>query len=111
EKTVFTPAELRFKRYVDQLWSDLVYQGLWIEPLRDTLNKIAEEMNKWVEGEVKIEVSNGVLRILGRKSTYSPYSEKIASYSKGWYPSDEMARGFIEIWGLHSVLARRVRGE
>ncbi len=111
EKTIFTPVELRFKRYVDQLWSDLVYQGLWIEPLIETLNKIAEEMNRWVEGEVKIEVNNGALRILGRKSTYSPYSEKIASYSKGWYPSDEMARGFIEIWGLHSVLARRVRGE
>ncbi|WP_338600437.1 argininosuccinate synthase [Sulfolobus tengchongensis] len=110
EKMIYTPIELRFKKYVDQLWSDLVYQGLWLEPLRETLHKIADEMNKWVSGEVKVEVNNGAFRILGRKSDYSPYSEKIASYNKGWYPTDEMARGFIEIWGMHSLMARRVRG-
>lgn len=27
EKTVLTPSELRFKREIDMLWSDLVYQG------------------------------------------------------------------------------------
>ena len=110
EKTIYTPTELRFKKYVDQLWSDLVYQGLWFEPLRETLHKIADEMNKWIAGEVRVEVNNGSFRILGRKSDYSPYSEKLASYNKGWYPSDEMARGFIEIWGMHSLIARRVRG-
>ncbi len=33
EKTVLTPSELRFKREIDMLWSDLVYQGLWYEHL------------------------------------------------------------------------------
>ncbi|BDB97324.1 argininosuccinate synthase [Saccharolobus caldissimus] len=110
EKTIYTPFELRFKRYVDQLWADLVYQGLWFEPLRETLHKTADDMNRWIEGEVKLEVFNGSLRVIGRKSIYSPYSEKIASYNKGWYPTDEMARGFIEIWGMHSLMAKRVRG-
>ncbi|MEM0016158.1 MAG: argininosuccinate synthase [Saccharolobus sp.] len=110
EKTIYTPSELRFKKYIDQLWSDLVYQGLWFEPLRETLEKTADEMNKWVSGEVKVEVNNGALRVIGRRSQNSPYSEKIASYNKGWYPTDEMARGFIDIWGMHSLIARQVRG-
>jgi len=109
EKTVYTPLELRFKRYIDNLWADLVYQGLWFEPLRETIQLAGDNLNKWVDGEVKVKIEGNSLTILGRSSKFSPYSEKIASYSKGWYPSDEMARGFIEIFGMHSLLARRVR--
>ena len=109
EKTVYTPRELRFKRLIDAEWADLVYQGLWYEPLREEIQALGDMMNEWVTGTVKIEVEGSGLRILGRSSPYSPFSEKIASYNKGWYPSDEQARGFIEIWGMHSLLARRVR--
>ncbi|EWG08078.1 MAG: argininosuccinate synthase [Candidatus Aramenus sulfurataquae] len=109
EKTVYTPLELRFKKVADAQWTDLVYQGLWYEPLRETLQLVGEQMNKWVSGEVKVEIDGNGMRILGRDSKYSPYSDKIASYNKGWYPTDEMARGFIEIWGLHSLLTRQVR--
>ncbi len=109
EKTVYTPMELRFKRLADSQWADLVYQGLWYEPLRDTLQLVGEQLNKWVSGEVKVEVEGNGMRILGRDSKYSPYSDKIASYNKGWYPTDEMARGFIEIMGMHSLLTRQVR--
>ncbi|MBW9141271.1 MAG: argininosuccinate synthase [Candidatus Aramenus sp.] len=109
EKTVYTPLELRFKKVADAQWADLVYQGLWYEPLRETLQLVGEQMNKWVSGEVKVEIEGNGMRILGRDSKYSPYSDKIASYNKGWYPTDEMARGFIEIWGLQSLLTRQVR--
>ncbi|BBG24057.1 argininosuccinate synthase [Sulfuracidifex tepidarius] len=111
EKTVLTPHELRFKRIMDSTWSDLVYQGLWYEPLREEIQHTAEEMNKWVSGEVKVKVEGSGARVIGRSSPYSPYSEKVASYNKGWYPSDEMARGFIEIWGMHSLLANKSRSE
>ena len=109
EKTVYTPLEYRFKKTLDAQWSDLVYQGLWFEPLRETIQLAGDNLNKWVCGEVKIEIDGDGMRILGRESKYSPFSEKIASYNKGWYPSDEMARGFIEIFGMHSLLTRQVR--
>ncbi|MFP3201151.1 MAG: argininosuccinate synthase [Sulfolobus sp.] len=109
EKTVYTPLEYRFKKTLDAQWSDLVYQGLWFEPLRETIQLAGDNLNKWVCGEVKIEIDGDGMRILGRESKYSPFSEKIASYNKGWYPTDEMARGFIEIFGMHSLLTRQVR--
>lgn len=109
EKTNLTPEEFRFKRQVDSKWSDLVYQGLWLEPLREVLDHVGDDLNRWVSGEVKLEIEGKSLRILGRSSNYSPYSERISSYNKGWYPSDEMARGFIEIWGMHSIMARKAR--
>jgi len=109
EKTVYSPLELRFKKMIDSQWSDLVYQGLWFEPLRDTLQVAGDNLNKWVSGEVKVEIEGNGLRILRRDAKYSPFSEKIASYNKGWYPTDEMAKGFIEIFGMHSLLVRQVR--
>jgi len=109
EKTVMTPHELRFKRYMDSIWSDLVYQGLWYEPLREEIQHMAEEMNQWVTGEVLVKLEGAGAIVVGRSSQFSPYSEKVASYNKGWYPSDEMARGFIEIWGMHSLLAHKTR--
>ncbi|AWR94755.1 argininosuccinate synthase [Acidianus brierleyi] len=109
EKTIYTPLEYRFKKNIDQEWSDLVYEGLWYEPLRETLQNVGNEMNKWISGEVKMEIEGNGVTIVSRDSPYSPYSDKIASYNKGWYPSEEMAKGFIEIWGMHSLLARKMR--
>jgi len=67
-------------------------------------------MNKWIAGEVRVEVNNGSFRILGRKSDYSPYSEKLASYNKGWYPSDEMARGFHRDMGNALTNSEKSKG-
>ncbi|ARM76257.1 argininosuccinate synthase [Acidianus manzaensis] len=109
EKTVYTPLELRFKKNLDQTWSDLVYEGLWYEPLKETIEKTGLQMNEWITGDVELEIYGDGIRILGRNSPYSSYSDKVASYNKGWYPTEEMAKGFIEIWGMHSLLARKVR--
>nr|WP_274379627.1 argininosuccinate synthase [Vulcanisaeta thermophila] len=108
EKAIYTPRELRFKRIVDQEWADLVYQGLWHEPLRVELESFIREVNKWVSGVVKVRVFGG-LTILGRSSKYAGYDKGVADYVHGWYPSEEEARGFIEMWTMHSVTAWRRR--
>ncbi|WP_167827706.1 argininosuccinate synthase [Pyrobaculum islandicum] len=110
EKLVLTPRELRFKHHVlDPQWADLVYQGLWVEPLRNALEKAAKEMERWATGEVRVKLYKGSVQIVGRDSPYGGYSKELADYSAGWYPSDEEARGFIEIWSLHSLTALRKR--
>ncbi len=108
EKIVYTPFELRFKRLVDQTWTDLVYQGLWHEPLREELEVLIREMNKWVTGVVRVKVFGG-LYIIGRESPYASYSKELADYIHGWYPSEEEARGFIKMHTMHSLTAFRIR--
>ncbi|AET33046.1 Argininosuccinate synthase [Pyrobaculum ferrireducens] len=110
EKLVLTPRELRFKHNVlDPQWADLVYQGLWVEPLRGALEAAAREMERWVSGVVRVKLYKGALWVVGRESPYGGYSKELADYSAGWYPSDEEARGFIEMWSLHSLTALRRR--
>jgi argininosuccinate synthase len=110
EKMVYTPHELRFKKLVDQLWTDLVYRGLWVEPLRLTLEKVIDSLNQWVTGRVRLKVYKGSLMVVGRESPMSSYRRDLIDYNEGWYPSDKEARGFITIWSLHSLAAAKARG-
>ncbi len=105
EKHILTPMELRFKSMVDQLWTDLVYKGLWIEPLRDHLETVIKSLNSYITGTVRAKLYKGGLHIVGRKSPYSPYKADIIDYDKGWYPTSEEAIGFIKIYTMHSLSA------
>ena len=109
ERMVLTPRELRFKRYVDEMWTDLVYQGLWIDPMREHLESVINSMNRYITGTVKLKVFKGNLSVVGRDSPYSLYSKELIDYNTGWYPSDEEARGFITVHGLYALTALRVR--
>uniref|UniRef100_A0A7C4BCD4 Argininosuccinate synthase n=1 Tax=Ignisphaera aggregans TaxID=334771 RepID=A0A7C4BCD4_9CREN len=109
ERMVLTPKELRFKRYVDEMWSDLVYQGLWVDPMRGHLENVINSMNRYVTGVVRLKVFKGSLIVVGRNSPYSLYSRELIDYNVGWYPSDEEARGFITVHGLYALTALKVR--
>lgn len=110
EKLVLTPMEYRFKRLLDQLWSDLIYKGLWVEPLRIHVEKAIDSINRYVSGTVRVKIYKGSLMIVGRKSMYTSYSRDMIDYNKGWYPTGEEASGFIKLYTLHSLTTAWVRG-
>ncbi len=103
EKTVYTPKEYRFKQLVDREWTDLVYQGLWMEPLKKHLESYIDSSNKYVSGTVTLKVYKGSITIVSRKPEYTSYSMELIDYNKGWYPSAEEATGFIMIYTMHSL--------
>jgi argininosuccinate synthase len=109
ERMALTPKELRFKKSVDEMWADLVYQGLWVDPMRIHLEGVIDSMNKYVTGVVRLKVFKGGLRIVGRNSPFSLYSKELIDYNTGWYPSDEEARGFITVHGFYALTALKVR--
>lgn len=109
ERMILTPKELRFKKSVDEMWADLVYQGLWVDPMRIHLEGVIDSMNKYVTGVVRLKVFKGGLRIVGRNSPFSLYSKELIDYNTGWYPSDEEARGFITVHGFYALTALKVR--
>jgi argininosuccinate synthase len=110
EKAIYTPRELRFKRILDSAWSDLVYQGLWVEPLRIHLEAAIDSMNRFVEGVVRLKVYKGGLHVVGRDAWTSSYSKEAIDYDKGWYPEGKEAEGFVKIFTMHSLAAARARG-
>ncbi|MPZ60445.1 MAG: argininosuccinate synthase [Propionibacteriales bacterium] len=95
----------RFKRTVDQRWSELVYDGLWFSPLRRSLDAFVDSAQQHVSGEVRLTLHAGKAVVTGRRSAASLYDFNLATYDEGDEFDQSMARGFVELWGLPSKLA------
>jgi len=107
EKMTLTTQELQFKRLVDDEWTNLVYAGLWMNPLRKALEAFINETQKRVNGEVKVKLYKGGMICIGRRSEYSIYNKELATYEAWSKFNQKMAEGFIEIWGMQTVIANK----
>jgi argininosuccinate synthase len=100
ESLVLPRDVLDFKRTVDQRYSQLVYDGFWFSPLRGALDAFVTSTQERVTGEVAVKLYKGSARVAGRRSPYSIYQHGLATYSSGDRFRQEMAEGFIYVWGL-----------
>ncbi len=89
-----------YKRKLSQDFANLIYDGLWFGPLRECLQAFLVQSNKTLTGDVRIRVSAGLARITGRRSPFSMYDKGLATYSEGDTFDRELARGFLELYGL-----------
>lgn len=108
EKMVLTRHELAFKRTVDEQWSWLAYSGLWQDPLRQDLDKFIDATQNRVSGKVRVKMQRGSIRVVGRQSPYSLYKNDLATYAARSTFDQTMAKGFVELWGLQSIIANSV---
>ena len=108
EKMVLTKHELAFKRSVDEQWSWLAYAGLWQDPLRSDLDRFIDATQNRVSGKVRLKMQRGGLRVVGRQSRYSLYKNDLATYAAGSTFDQNLAKGFVELWGLQSITANSV---
>ena len=95
----------RFKRWVDQRWGELVYDGLWFSPLKNALDKFILEANKHVTGDIRMVLHGGRAVVTGRRSEASLYDYNLATYDTGDTFDQSLARGFIDIWSMPAKIA------
>jgi argininosuccinate synthase len=81
-------------------YAELVYNGLWFTPLRESLDAFFEEAGKSTTGEVTLRLYKGGFQPVSRKSPNSLYSLNIASFTMGAEYDQRDARGFINLIGL-----------
>ena len=105
EKTVLTRHELSFKHYVDKEWAQLVYTGLWNDPLREALDAFIEKTQERVVGQVRLKIFKGTVQVVGRNSPLSLYESNLATYTSASTFDQSWSNGFIEIWAMPTVLA------
>ncbi|WP_061960299.1 argininosuccinate synthase [Demequina flava] len=106
--------QARFKRGVEQKWGELVYEGMWSSPLKDSLDSFIEDTQEYVSGDVRMVLHGGRATVTGRKSDVGLYDFNMATYDEGDAFDQSAARGFIEIYGLAAkqaaARAARVKG-
>jgi argininosuccinate synthase len=81
-------------------YAELVYNGLWFTPLRESLDAFFETASQATTGEVKLRMYKGNLDPVSRKSPHSLYSLDIASFTMGASYDQKDAQGFINLIGL-----------
>ncbi|NEA27229.1 argininosuccinate synthase [Actinomadura bangladeshensis] len=97
----------RFKRSVDQRWGELVYDGLWFSPLKESLDAFIADAQKQVSGEIRMTLHGGRAVVTGRRSDASLYSYDLATYDTGDAFDQSLAKGFVELWSLPSKIAAK----
>jgi argininosuccinate synthase len=111
EKMVLTMHEIQFKQLVDQQWSWMIYSGLWPDPLRTDLDKFIESTQTRVTGKVRLKLQKGSIQVVGRESPYSLYRTDLATFGAESKFDQGLAKGFVELWGLQSIIANAVANE
>jgi argininosuccinate synthase len=90
----------RFKTLVAQEYADLIYNGLWFNAFHEDLFAFVASSQRFVTGLVKVKLFKGKAAVAGRKSEFSLYSKKLATYETGDTYDHDAAKGFIKLHGL-----------
>ncbi len=105
EKLVLTRHQKAFKFQVEHTWATIVYQGLWVDPLKQDLDAFIDSTQVNVTGEVTMKLFKGSAKPVSRESPFSLYDYNLASFDINTYYDQGDAVGFINLWGLPSVSA------
>ncbi len=95
----------RFKRQVEQRWTELVYDGLWFSPLKHALDAFVAQTQEHVSGDIRMTLHGGRAVVTGRRSGSALYDYNMATYDAGDTFDQSLAKGFVELWGLPSKMA------
>ena len=84
--------------------SQLIYNGFWYSPEMKVLMAFVKESQNNVTGDVKVKIYKGNVRIVGRKSKYSLYNSKLATFEEDNLYNQSDAKGFIQLNSLRLIL-------
>ena len=95
----------RFKRLAEQRWTELVYDGLWFSPLKHALDAFMSQASRHVTGDIRLTLQGGRAVVTGRRSPAALYDYSLATYDSGDTFDQQLAKGFIELFGLPAKIS------
>jgi argininosuccinate synthase len=100
ERLVLTRDELRFKALADRRYAELIYDGLWMQPLRTALDAFDASFAPRLTGEVRVRLHCGNATVTGLRSAHGLYREQLATYGMHDAFDHQAAGGFIALQAL-----------
>ncbi len=100
ESLTLSREQIRFKETIAAEYARLIYNGQWYSALHQDLAAFVQSTQRFVSGTVRVKLSAGHCKVVGRKSEHSLYSLGLATYDSGDQFDHNAALGFIKLWAL-----------
>jgi len=90
-------------------YAKLIYNGFWFSPERIALQRLIDETQRFVSGEVRLRLYKGQVYVLGRRAEQSLFDARLSTFEddRGAYDQKD-AEGFIRLQGLRLRTAARL---
>ncbi|HEX5319176.1 MAG TPA: argininosuccinate synthase [Stellaceae bacterium] len=100
---------MHLKDEVMPRYAELIYNGFWFSPEREMLQALIDKSQERVEGRVRLKLYKGAVRVVGRQSPNSLYSQAHVTFEEDAVYDQRDAEGFIKLNALRLRLAARRR--
>jgi argininosuccinate synthase len=81
-------------------FAELIYNGQWFTPLRESLSVFFDATQKDVTGTVRLKLYKGNIISAGTKTEYSLHDEELSTFGSDEVYNQSDAEGFINLFGL-----------
>jgi argininosuccinate synthase len=98
------------KRGLEGRYAQLIYNGLWFSPLKSALDAFIGSSQRFVQGEVRMNLYKGSAWVAGRRSDIGLYDHDLATYDEADRFDHTQAEGFVKLWGLPTKVWSRRQG-
>lgn len=107
EQLTLTREELKFCNIISEKYAELIYNGLWHEPLREDLDRMIDHMQRRVTGSVTLKLHKGSIRVVARDSPYALYRKEMVSFDEKAIDQREIA-GMVKNYGIQALIYNKM---
>jgi len=91
---------MHYKHQMAIRYAELVYDGKWYTPLRESMDAMVDVMQQNTTGISRLKLYKGKTYPAGVKSAFSLYNPDLATFEKDEIYNQKDAEGFINLFGL-----------
>ena len=102
---------LRLRDVLSLKFAESVYYGFWFAPESELMRKTIDETQAAVTGEVRVKLYRGNVTVAGRRSPYSLYHERLATFEADTVYNQRDAEGFIKLNALRLRTLAKVNAD
>ena len=81
-------------------YAEMVYNGFWFSPERESLQAFMDEVQTRVNGEARLKLYKGAITVLGRRSDHALYDQATVTFEADDVYHQGDATGFIRLESL-----------
>ncbi|MGM0379890.1 MAG: argininosuccinate synthase [Bacillota bacterium] len=100
ERLTLDKETYQYKELISQKYAQLVYNGVWFNKLKDSLDSFILETQENVTGKVSFKLYKGNTVLVSRESDNALFEESVSSFGESDLFDHKDAEGFINIFNL-----------